>query len=153
MLKLKFQYFGHLMQRADSWEKTWCWERLRAGGEGKDKGWHGWMAWLTQWRQVRASSRRWWRTGSLACCSPRGRKEWDTTEQQQIKGFPCGSGGEESTCNAGVWGSIPESGRSPGEGNGNTLHILPSRNPWPEEPGVWRATVHGITKSQTCLSN
>ena len=37
MLKLKPQYFGHLMQRADSFEKT-CWERLRAGGEGDDRG-------------------------------------------------------------------------------------------------------------------
>ena len=34
MLKLKLQHFGHLMQRTDSLEKTWCWERLKAGGEG-----------------------------------------------------------------------------------------------------------------------
>ena len=33
MLKLKFQYFGHLMQRTDSLERPWCWERLKAGGE------------------------------------------------------------------------------------------------------------------------
>ena len=38
MLKLKLQYFGHLMRRADSLEKTLCWERLRAGGEGDDRG-------------------------------------------------------------------------------------------------------------------
>ena len=44
MLKLKFQYFGHLMRRAHSLEKSWCWERLRAGGEGDDGGWDGWMA-------------------------------------------------------------------------------------------------------------
>ena len=37
MLRLKLQYFGHLMQRADSLEKTWCWERLKAGGEGTTK--------------------------------------------------------------------------------------------------------------------
>ena len=37
MLKLKLQYFGHLMQRAESFEKTRCWERLRAGGEGDDR--------------------------------------------------------------------------------------------------------------------
>ena len=40
-----------------------CWERLRAGGKGDDRGWDGWMASLTQWRWVWASSRRWWRTG------------------------------------------------------------------------------------------
>ena len=38
MLELKLQYFGHLMQRADSFEKAQCWERLRAGGEGDDRG-------------------------------------------------------------------------------------------------------------------
>ena len=37
-LMLKLQYFGHLMRRADSFEKTWGWERLRAGGEGDDRG-------------------------------------------------------------------------------------------------------------------
>ena len=46
MLKLKLQYFGHLMRRADSFENEspWCWERLRAGGEGDNRGWDGWMA-------------------------------------------------------------------------------------------------------------
>ena len=34
MMKVKLQYFGHLMQRTDSLEKTRCWERLKAGGEG-----------------------------------------------------------------------------------------------------------------------
>ena len=34
MLKLKLQYFGHLMQRPDSWKRPWCWERLKVGGEG-----------------------------------------------------------------------------------------------------------------------
>ena len=43
--------------------KTWCWERLKAGGEGDDRGWDGWMASLTWWMWVWASSRSWWRTG------------------------------------------------------------------------------------------
>ena len=38
MLKLKLQYFGHLMRRVGSFEKTLCWERLKAGGEGDDRG-------------------------------------------------------------------------------------------------------------------
>ena len=38
MLKLKLQCFGHLIQRADSLENPWCWERLKAGGEGDDRG-------------------------------------------------------------------------------------------------------------------
>ena len=79
MLKLKLQYFGHLMRRADSFEKPWSWERLRAGGEGDDR-WDGWMASLTQWTWVWVNSRSWWRTGSLACCGSWGRKESDMTE-------------------------------------------------------------------------
>ena len=47
ILKLKLQYFGHLMWRADSFERASCWERLRARGEGDDRRWDGWMASLT----------------------------------------------------------------------------------------------------------
>jgi len=48
MLRMKLQYFGHLMQITDSLEKTWCWEILKAGGEGDDRGWDGWMAWVSE---------------------------------------------------------------------------------------------------------
>ena len=48
MLKLKLQYFGHLMWRTDSSEKTLMMERLRTGGEGDKRGWDGWMASPTQ---------------------------------------------------------------------------------------------------------
>ena len=41
MLKLKLQYFGYLIRRTDSFPRPWCWERLRAGGEGDDRGWDG----------------------------------------------------------------------------------------------------------------
>ena len=61
-LKLKLQYFGHLMRRADSLEKTWCWERLKTGREGDDRGGDGWLVSPTQWTWVWASSGRWWRT-------------------------------------------------------------------------------------------
>ena len=60
MPKLKLQYFGLLMQRTDS---PWCWERLKAGGEGDDRGWDGWMASLTWWTWVWAISGSWWSTG------------------------------------------------------------------------------------------
>ena len=52
MLKLKLQYFGHLIWRADSLEKPWCWERLKVGGEGDGRAWDSWMASLTQWTWV-----------------------------------------------------------------------------------------------------
>ena len=64
MLKLKLQYFGHLMQRADSLEKPWGWEGLGAGGEGDHRGWDGWMASLTRWAWVWVKSRSWWWIGS-----------------------------------------------------------------------------------------
>ena len=63
VLKLKLQYFGRLMRRTDSFEKIWCWERLRAGGEGDDRRWDGWMASPTSWTWVWVGSRSWWWTG------------------------------------------------------------------------------------------
>ena len=44
------------------WKRLWCWERLRAGGEGDNRGWDGWMASPTQWTWVWVDSRSWWRT-------------------------------------------------------------------------------------------
>ena len=63
MLKLKLQHLSQLIQRTDSLEKTRCWEGLRAGGEGDDRGWDGWMESLTQWTWVWVGSRSWWWTG------------------------------------------------------------------------------------------
>ena len=55
--------FGHLMRRTDSLKRLWCWEKLKVGGEGDDRGWDGWMASQTQWTWVWVSSRSWWWTG------------------------------------------------------------------------------------------
>ena len=44
-------------------KRPWCWERLKAGGEGDNRGWDGWMASLTQWTWVWVNSRGWWWTG------------------------------------------------------------------------------------------
>ena len=68
-----------------------------------------------------------------------------------IKGFPGSSDGKESAYNAGDLGSIPESGRSPGEGNGNPLQYSCLENP--RNGGAWGATVHGVTKSRTRLND
>ena len=62
MMKLKLQYFGHLMWRTYSLEKPWCWERLKAGAEEDNRGWDGWMSSLIQWTWVWASFRSWWWT-------------------------------------------------------------------------------------------
>ena len=45
------------------WKRLWCWEGLRAGGEGDDRGWDGWMASLTRWTWVWVNSGSWWWTG------------------------------------------------------------------------------------------
>ena len=63
MLKLKLQYFGHLMQRADSFEKTLMLGKIEGRGEGDDRGWDGWMASLTWWTWVWENSRSWWWAG------------------------------------------------------------------------------------------
>ena len=52
MLKLKLQYFGHLMWRVDSLEMTLMLGGIEAEGEGNDRGWDGWMESLTQWTWV-----------------------------------------------------------------------------------------------------
>ena len=52
MLKLKLQYFGHLMRRADSFEKTLMLGQIEGRGEGDNRGWAGWMASPTQWTWV-----------------------------------------------------------------------------------------------------
>ena len=44
------------------WKRPWCWERLKAGGEGDDRGWDGWMASWTWWTWLWVNSGRWWWT-------------------------------------------------------------------------------------------
>ena len=61
-----------------------------------------------------------------------------------IWGFPDGSVGKESACNAGDLGSTPRSGRYPGKGNGNPLQYSSLGNPMDRE--AWQATVHGVAR-------
>ena len=79
-LKLKLQYFGHLMWRADSLERLWCWEGLGTGGEGETEdemaGWHQWLdGHEFEWTPGDGD----WQ-GGLECCDSWGRKESDRTE-------------------------------------------------------------------------
>ena len=67
------------------WKRSWCWERLRAGGEGGGRGWDGWMASKTQWPWVWANYRRQWRTGKPEVLQSTGlqrdRHDWATEQQ------------------------------------------------------------------------
>jgi len=93
MLKLKLQYFGHLMRRVDSLEKTLMLGGMGAGGEGDDRGWDGWMASLTRWTWVWVNSVSLWWTGRPGVLqfmgSQRVRHVWVTelnwTETQEGK--------------------------------------------------------------------
>ena len=81
MLNLKLQYFGYLMWRADSFEKTLMLGKIEGRKRGDDRGWDGWMSSPTQWTWVWVNSWVGDGQGGLACCSPWGRKESDTTER------------------------------------------------------------------------
>ena len=85
MLKLKLQYRNQSLatwcKELTHWKRPWYWERLKAGGEGNDRGWDGWVASPTQmW--VWAISRSWWRTGKPGALQSMGSQrfghEWAT---------------------------------------------------------------------------
>ena len=65
----------------------------------------------------------------------------------ELASFPGGLAGKESACNVGDLGSMPGSGRSPGEGNGSPLQYPCLEDSM--DRGAWRATVHGVAKSRT----
>ena len=187
MVKLKLQYFGHMMQRTDSLEKT-----LILGGIGgrRRRGqqrmrclyWHHQLDGHEFEQAPGAGS-------GLAFCSPWGRNESDMTEW--LNWLTCSSAGKESTCNAAEPSSIPGLGRSPWEGISYPLQCswaslvaqtvknpLAMQETWvqsldwedlleegpathssifawriPMDRGAWRATVRGVTKSLTQLSD
>ena len=82
MLKLKLKYFGHQCKELTHWKRPWCWKRLKAGGEGDDREWDGWMASPTQWTWVWVNSGSWWWTGRPGVVqfmgSQRVRHDWAT---------------------------------------------------------------------------
>ena len=69
-----------------NWKRPWWWKRLKAEGEGGNRGQYGWMASLTQWTWVWASSRSWWRTWKPGMLQPTGLQrvghDWATEQQQ-----------------------------------------------------------------------
>ena len=63
------------------WKRPWCWDRLKVVGEGDDRGWDGWMASLTRWTWVWASSASWWWTGKPGVLHSMGSQDSDRTER------------------------------------------------------------------------
>ena len=83
MLKLKLQYFlATWCKELTHLKRPWCWEWLRAGGEGYNRGWDGWMASPTWWTWVWVDSGSWWWTGRPGMLrfmgSQRVRHDWVT---------------------------------------------------------------------------
>ena len=163
MLKLKFQYFGHLMRIIDSLEKT-----LMLGKGRKRRGWQR-IRWLDGITDSKDMSLSWWWIGSLACCMQsigwqKVRHNWATElnvsgvcvcvcvcvcmhkythmsvcvilSTALLPGFLGGSDNKESTCNVGDSGSVPGSGRFPGEGNSYPLQYSCLEKPI--RRGVWQ---------------
>ena len=90
--------------------------------------------------------RAWWATVHGVAKS-----QTQLSDFTSLQGFLGSSDGKVSAYNAGDPGSIPGSGRSPGEGNGNPLQYSCLENLM--DGGAWWATVHGVTKSRTLLSD
>ena len=144
MLKLKLQYFGHLMGRTDLLEKT----LMLGKTESRRRRWQRmrWLDGITDSMDMSLSKAPEVDDGqgSLVSCSPWGCKELDMNKQLNWSnhdelshwlsmsyqaGFPGGSDGKECALNVGDLGSIPGLGRSPGKGHSNPLQYSCLENP------------------------
>ena len=121
-----------------AWRIPWTKEPGRLQSMGSQRVGHDWMTFTF--------------TPTMVCCCCLVTKLCPTLCNPVDYGmvFPHSSVGKESACNAGDLGSIPGSGRSPGEGNGNPLQYSCLEKSM--DRGAWQATVHGFAKSQTWLS-
>ena len=115
MLKLKLQYFGHLMWKIDSLEEIRSWERLKAVGKGDDRGWDGWMTSPTWWHEFEEASGVGDGQGGLACCGHGIAKSWTwlsnwtelnwfSGEKILAKSIP---GRKEIQSQSGNWEAVP----------------------------------------------
>ena len=116
------------------WRRKWQPTLIFLPGESQGRG--AWWAAISGIAQSRTRLKRLSSSSSSRC---------------YCEGFSGGSDSKESACGAGDQGSIPGSGRSPGEGNDNPLQYSSLENPM--GGGVWQAAVHGVTKSRTRLSD
>ena len=86
MLKLKLHTLATRCEELTHWQRPWCLETLKVGGEGEDRGWDGWIASPTWWTWIWANSEREWRTGKPGMLqsmrSQRVGHNWGTEQQQ-----------------------------------------------------------------------
>ena len=159
MLKLKLQYFGHLMWRPDSLEETLMLGRLKTGGEGDDRKWDGWMASPPSWpASVHgvAKSRTWLKRLSSSSSSSHWKDWWWSSSSNTLVTW-C----EELTHwkRPWCWETLKEGGQGGcRRWDGCMLSLTQWTWIWTNSEIVkdreaWRTAVHGVTKSWTQLSN
>ena len=89
MLKLKLQYFSHLMRRTESLEKTLMLGKTEGGRRRHGRGWDGWMASSAQWTWVWVNSRSWWWTGRPGVLQSVGSQRLDLNERLNWTEIKC----------------------------------------------------------------